>query len=130
MPVEHLSEVITPQPRTVVPLAAPAVNGLINLRGQILTELDMRKILELPPANEPDNYRTIILETGEDELFGLTVDAVGEVIAMEPESFEHTPDSLDACWKRICHGVLKQERGVIVMLDVNKVIAMSMPEDD
>lgn len=128
LPVESLSEVVTPQQRTELPMAPPAVNGLINLRGQILTELDMRRILQLPPLQDADGYRTIIIETGGDEMFGLTVDAVGEVIAMEPESFESTPDSLAACWKQVCHGVLKQKARVLILLDVEKLIAMSMPE--
>lgn len=130
LPVEQLSEVVAPQQRTRMPLAPEAVNGLINLRGRILTELDMRKILRLPPLEGEQGYRTIIVETDSGNMFGLTVDAVGEVVAMEPESFEHTPDSLDDCWKQVCRGVLKQKDRVLVLIDVEKVLAMSMPETE
>ena len=126
--VEELSEVVTPQRRTEMPLSPKSVNGLINLRGKILTELDIRKILELPPREDETLYRTIILEGLDGEGFGLTVDAVGEVINMQVENYESTPDSLNDCWKSVCHGVLKQDKGILIMLDVAKLIAKSMPE--
>ena len=125
--VEELSEVVTPQIRTVIPLAPPSVNGLINLRGKILTELDMRKILALPPREDESVYRTVILEGEDSEGFGLTVDSVGEVINMKADAFERTPESLDIRWRSVCHGVLKQEKGILVMLDVEKLIAKSVP---
>ncbi|MFQ5518375.1 MAG: chemotaxis protein CheW [Mariprofundus sp.] len=129
LPVEELSEVVTPQTRTVIPLAPNAVNGLINLRGKILTELDIRRILDLKARENETEYRTIILEGEEGEGFGLTVDAVGEVIDLKADRFERTPDSLEARWKSICHGVLKQEKGILVMLDIEKLVAKSMPSD-
>ncbi len=130
LPVEQLSEVVTPQVRTTIPLSPHAVNGLINLRGKILTELDLRKILHSEPDQDTDNYRTIIIENDTAEDFGLTVDAVGEVINMDAEAFERTPESLDTNWKQLCHGVLKQEKRILILLDINKVIQMSMPEVD
>ena len=127
LPVDQLSEVVTPQVRTKIPLSTSSVNGLINLRGKILTELDMLKILNLPAREDENSCRTIILEGDEGESFGLTVDRVGEVIDVEPEAFERTPDSLEAKWKSVCHGVLKQNDRILVMLDVEKVITLSLP---
>lgn len=126
VPVDQLSEVVTPQLRTKVPLSTPSVNGLINLRGKILTELDMLKILNLPDREDESRYRTIIIEGDEGENFGLTVDSVGEVIDIEPDAFERTPDSLDPKWKSVCHGVLKQDKRILVMLDIEKVITLSL----
>jgi len=125
--VEYLSEVVTPHLRTQVPLAPNTVNGLINLRGKILTELDMREVLKLPVRENASVYRTIIIDSGDGEGFGLTVDGVGEVIAMSAEQFERTPDSLEDCWKSICHGVLKQDKRILIMLDVEKLIELSLP---
>jgi len=130
VPVEALSEVVTPQARTLVPLAPNAVNGLINLRGRIMSELDMRKILELPSQAEGSPYRTIILEDPDGESFGLTVDRVGEVITMDSEHFERAPDSLEERWKGVCHGVLKQKKRMLVILDVERVIARSLPGNE
>ncbi|GAV20532.1 purine-binding chemotaxis protein CheW [Mariprofundus micogutta] len=127
LPVEQLSEVVTAQMKTVIPLAPEAVNGLINLRGKILTELDMRKILHIDPDQNQNDYRTIIIESDGIENFGLTVDAVGEVIDMDTDAFERTPESLGTNWKKICHGVLKQEKRILILLDVEKIIQMSMP---
>jgi len=127
LPVDQLSEVVVPQVRTKVPLSTASVNGLINLRGKILTELDMLRILDLPAREDESRYRTIIVESDEGENFGLTVDSVGEVIDIQAGAYEPTPDTLDARWKSVCHGVLKQAKRILVMLDVEKVIAMSMP---
>jgi len=127
LPVDQLSEVVVPQVRTKVPLSIASVNGLINLRGKILTELDMLKVLNLPDREDESRYRTIILESDEGESFGLTVDSVGEVIDIEADAFEPTPDSLDAKWKSVCHGVLKQDKRILVMLDVEKLITKSLP---
>ncbi|WP_201265552.1 chemotaxis protein CheW [Mariprofundus sp. EBB-1] len=128
LPVQQLSEVVTPQMKTVIPLAPDAVNGLINLRGRILTELDLRKILHIDIDAEQTNYRTIIIETDAVENFGLTVDAVGEVIEMDAGAFERTPESLEENWKCVCRGVLKEHKRILILLDIKKVIDMSMPE--
>ena len=128
--VDQLSEVVTPQRRTQMPLAPSSVNGLINLRGKILTELDMRTTLSLKPRDPEDrNFRTIILETEEEgDNYGLTVDSVGEVIDMDSDAFEKTPDSLSEHWRRISYGVLKQDKRIVVLVDVEKVLALSLSE--
>ena len=128
--VDQLSEVVTPQRRTPMPLASVSVNGLINLRGKILTELDMRTTLNLKPRDTADqDFRTIILETEEEgDNYGLTVDSVGEVIDMDAEAFEKTPDSLSEHWRRISHGVLKQDKRILVLVDVEKVLTLSRSE--
>jgi len=126
--VNELSEVITPQKRMALPLSPGCVNGLINLRGRIITELDLRTIIGLPDRKEEDPYRIIVLEPDGNESFGLVVDGVGEVIDLDAENFEATPDSFSEAWKQVSHGVLKQDGRVVVLIDVEKVLQLSLKE--
>jgi len=129
LPVSSLSEVVTPQLRTPMPLSPHAVNGLINLRGRILTEIDVRRTLGMAPFDgDTRSCRVIILDEVEKEGFGLAVDRVGEVIDMAADDFERTPDSLDRKWRQVSYGVLKQQGRIVVLLDVGKLLALSMPE--
>jgi len=129
MMVEEVREVVTPQPRTPMPLAPEAVTGLINLRGRVVTELDVRRVIGLPPREDEGSYRIAIVETdlgehGED--FGLIVDEVGAVIELDAERFEPTPKTLPEVWRRVGRGVLKRERDVVVLVDVARLVGRTL----
>jgi len=125
--VKQVREVVTPQPRTEMPLAPDAVMGLINLRGRVITQLDVRKVVGLP-ARESDNFRVAIVETLSGEDFGLVMDEVGEVIELDPDMYEQTPKTLDRVWQDVSDGVLKQDERVLVLVDVERFIAMTIPQ--
>ncbi len=127
--VSDCHEVVHPQSRTIMPMSLPAVNGLINLRGRILTELDLRKALGFAPREEGAVYRILITES-EKEVFGVAVDSVGEVIELQADEYERTPDSLDARWKSVSQGVLKQNKRTLVMLDLHRLIDLTLPRDE
>ncbi len=131
MMVEEVREVVAPQPRTPMPLAPAAVTGLINLRGRVVTELDVRRIVGLPPGPEEEGYRVAIVETdigdgGED--FGLVIDEVGAVIELDPDRYEPVPKTLPPVWRETSHGVLKRERDVVVLVDVRRLVARTLAE--
>jgi len=125
----HVREVVTPQPSTDMPLAPDAVMGLINLRGRVITQLDVRKVVGLP-VRETENYRVAIVETMTGEDFGLVIDEVGEVIDLEPDKYEKTPKTLDRVWRDVSEGVLKQDDRVVVLVNVERFIAMTIPQTD
>ncbi len=132
MMVEEVREVVAPQQRTPMPLAPPAVTGLINLRGRVVTELDVRRIVGLPPREREDDYRVAIVETdigdagGED--FGLVIDEVGAVIELDPERYESVPKTLPPVWRETSHGVLKRDRDVVVLVDVRRLVARTLAD--
>ncbi len=99
---------------TRVPLAPPAVAGLINLRGQVVTAVDMRRRLELRPRPEGQQPMNVVLRR-EDVLVSLLVDQVGEVIALDDSTFEPVPDTLRGIHKLPCR--------LLLLLDLSKVIA-------
>jgi len=125
--VRQVREVVTPQPSTEMPLAPDAVMGLINLRGRVITQLDVRKVIGLQ-EREADDYRVAIVETVTGEDFGLVMDEVGEVIDLDPDKYEKTPKTLDRVWQEVSEGVLKQDERVVVLVNVERFIAMTIPQ--
>jgi len=125
--VRQVREVVTPQACTDMPLAPDAVMGLINLRGRVITQLDVRKVIGLP-NRDTDDYRVAIVETISGEDFGLVMDEVGEVIDLDPDMYEKTPKTLDRVWQDVSEGVLKQDERVVVLVNVERFIAMTIPQ--
>ncbi|MFA6236036.1 MAG: chemotaxis protein CheW [Bacteriovorax sp.] len=115
--VLKVQEVLPPQPLTHVPLAVKSVAGLLNLRGQIVTVVDLRERLELPVREEKDQFINIIVRS-EGELFSLLVDSVGDVISVARNMFAAPPSTLDACWRQCCEGVYQLNKGLLVIVDV------------
>ncbi|MDX8395671.1 MAG: chemotaxis protein CheW [Mariprofundaceae bacterium] len=133
--VQQVREVVTQQKRTVMPLSPNAVVGLINLRGKVITELDVRTVVGLPKRDEDASFHMAIVETSTNEDFGLIVDDVGEVTELDSNEFEPTPHSLDTVWRQVSDGVLKQKDRVLVVVNVDRFIALTVPnatktEDD
>jgi len=125
--ISHVVEVVPPQPRTTMPLAPPAVLGLINLRGKVITELDVRLIAGLSPREDNSPYHVVIIQSESKEDVGLVVDAVGEVAEADYEQYEKTPDSLPSIWRQVSDGILKQDKHVLVIVDVERLLALSLP---
>jgi len=128
LPVDQVIEVVPPQPRTEIPLAPPSVLGLINLRGKVITELDARHIAGLPPREHDAGSHIVIIESLSGELFGLAVDEVGIVAEADYNQYENTPDSLAPEWRRMAEGVIKRKQDVMLIVNVEKMLAMSLPE--
>jgi len=125
--VQQVREVVHQQKRTVMPMAPDAVAGLINLRGKVISELDIRRVVGLNPRAQDEPFHVAIVETSSGEDFGLIVDDVGEVVMMNEDLFEATPRSLDSIWRQVSDGVLKQEERVLVLVNVDRFIALTIP---
>ncbi|HEY4253618.1 MAG TPA: chemotaxis protein CheW [Roseomonas sp.] len=121
--VLSVRDVLGPQALTRIPLAPPEVAGSLNLRGRIVTAIDLRRRLGLPPAAEGLRPMSIVVEQA-GELYSLLADQVGEVIPMPVESILPNPPTLDAHWQALSRGVHRQDDGLIVMLDVERVLAL------
>ncbi len=120
--VEKVQEVLRHQDMTRVPLAPPVVRGLINLRGQIVMALDLRRGLELreaPPDARPMN---VVIRTN-DGAVSLLVDEIGDVVEAGTESFEEPPDTLQPGARAMFLGVHKLNDRLMHVLDCEKVVA-------
>ena len=123
VPVLAVQEVLVAQRVARVPLAPREITGLLNLRGQIVTAINLHRRMELgtDPEGDPMN---VVVRDGE-ELFALVVDEVGDVVPVPGQAFESVPATLDTCWKGACVGVVQRERDLLAVLDPHRVLTDS-----
>ena len=121
LPIFRVQDVFVPDRLTRVPLAPPEVAGILNLRGRVVTAIDMRSRLDLGlrPAGAP--VMAIGIET-KGESYGLLVDAVGEVMALRNSACEPKPANLDPRLSRVAAGIYRLEHQLMVVLDVDRVL--------
>lgn len=126
--VRFVQEVLRLQEMTPVPLAPDVVSGLINLRGHIVTALDLRKRLALaarPATLEPVN---VVVRHG-DSTVSLLVDDIGDVVTVEPSTFEATPATLDARIKAVVRGVYKLKGELLLLMDPGLTLQLDRNQD-
>lgn len=121
LPLERVRDVFVPRGLSEVPLAPPEVAGVLNLRGRIVTAIDLRRRLGLPPRSEGSPAIAIGMEE-RGELYGLIVDRAGDVLHLERSTHEANPVNLDGRWARVCAGVHRLDHRLMVVLDVEKVL--------
>jgi purine-binding chemotaxis protein CheW len=120
IPVLEVQEVVKPQVKTSVPLAPEYIDGLINLRGQVVTAINMRRLLKIEDDYNEEDYMNIIVKHS-DGLYSLVVDEVLDVMEVEMDRFSETPPTLEANIKNYIHGVFKLEDKLLILLNLNKV---------
>jgi purine-binding chemotaxis protein CheW len=116
--VPVIQEVLRPQTMTRVPLAPSMVHGLINLRGQIITAIDLRERLGLPPAPADVEGMNVVTRLP-DETVSFLVDDVGEVLDLPGEQFEEVPPTLTGTLRDVTAGVYKLKDRFLLLLNVN-----------
>lgn len=121
--VQLVQEVIRYQEMTRVPLAAPEVGGLINLRGQIVTAIDMRRRLNLPARPEGKLPMNVVVRT-DDAAVSLLVDEIGDVLQLESDTFEQPPETLTGVTRDLVNGVHKLKDRLLLTLDTVRAVAV------
>ena len=106
---------------TPVPLAPPEIRGLVNLRGQIVTVIDLRTLLDIDSAGALCPRLFGVIVRGGDDHLGLLVDGIGEVITADESSFEAPPETLTGHVRDRIRGVYKLEGKLLLMLDVKTI---------
>jgi len=117
----EVQDVFMPSAITTVPLAGADVAGVLNLRGRIVTAIDMRKRLGLPPLDRSSSTMAVGIEH-KGESYGLIIDKVGEVLRLAADSFEPNPANLDSRWAAVSAGVHRLDGSLMVVIDVDKVL--------
>jgi purine-binding chemotaxis protein CheW len=120
--VHEIREVFAPQDITRVPRTPGDIAGLLNLRGRIVTAVEARFKLGLPPREDGAPVMALGLEQGS-ELFGVLVDEVGEVMRLKPGTLEPSPAHLDPKWRALLKGVHRLDNRLLAVLDVRALIA-------
>ncbi|GAB4238044.1 MAG: chemotaxis protein CheW [Methyloligellaceae bacterium] len=121
LPILEVQDVFMPEAITAVPLSTKDIAGVLNLRGRIVTAIDMRKRLGLPPRENGTQQMAVGIGY-KGESYGLIIDQVGEVLRLSPETFEPNPANLDPRWTSISAGVHRLEGRLMVVFDVRKVL--------
>ncbi len=119
--VAHVREVLREQLTTPVPLAHRDVAGLINLRGEIVTAIDLRRRLDLP-ASGGDHPMNVVLAT-DTEAVSLVVDAIGDVVTVCDDDFEPPPDTVSPTTRQLILGAYKLDGGLLLLLDTDRALA-------
>lgn len=117
IPVFLVRDILKGQKVTPVPLSAPEIAGSANLRGRIVTVIDVRARLGLPKLEKGTAQMNVVVEYG-DELYSLQVDKVGDVLSLPLNRFEKSPPNLAVQWQEIATGVYRLEKELLVVIDI------------
>ena len=122
--VLQVQEVIRYQTMTRVPLAPSVVNGLINLRGQIVTAIDLRSALDLNKRPEGSLPMNVVVRT-DDGIVSLLVDEIGDVLNVEQSAFERPPETLNGIARELISGVYKLKDRLLLILDTARAVTVN-----
>lgn len=126
--VQSVQEVIRYQEMTDVPLAPDSVVGLINLRGQIVIAIDMRRRLGLPSRQDGDLPMNVVVH-GEDGALSLLVDQIGDVQEIDIENLESPPETLQGNSRQMIRGAYKMKGRLLLILDTELAMNINATDD-
>lgn len=123
IPVLAVHDVLNAQNITRIPLSPPWVAGVLNLRGRIVTAIDLRERMGLPKReDEKKSTAMSVVVEHKGEPYSLLIDSVGEVLSLEMSEFERNPVTLDQRWREISMGIFRLESELLVVLDVDRLL--------
>jgi purine-binding chemotaxis protein CheW len=121
IPIARVHDVFEAERITRVPLAPSEISGVLNLRGRVVTALDMRKRLGLPPSENAKKQMAIGIDYG-GEAYGLLVDSMGEVLKLSSDALDPVPINLSKNWAAISAGIYRLEDRLMIVLDVDNIL--------
>lgn len=125
IPVLLVQEVLLAQRIALVPRTPAEVAGFLNLRGQIVTAVELRTRLGLPARAAGEAPMNVVVRH-EGELFSLLVDEVGDVLSVDGAAVEPPPPTLDPTWRQACAGIVRRERGLLVVVHVHALLRLDL----
>jgi purine-binding chemotaxis protein CheW len=126
IPVLLVHDVLKPLNITRVPLSPKWVAGVLNLRGKIVTAIDLRNRLGLPPRATDGGPGMSVVVEHKGEPYSLLIDSVGEVLSLDETSFERNPVTLDQTWRDVSDGIYRLKDELMVVLDVKRLLDLQM----
>lgn len=121
VPVLLVRDILGVQSLTRIPLASPEIAGVLNLRGRVITAIDMRRRLGLPPCDPGMRTMSVVVERA-GELYSLIVDSVGEVASLSREIFKETPATVNPRWRGFCNGIYCLRGELLIALDIENLL--------
>lgn len=123
IPVSHVRDVLRSQKITPIPLSSQEIAGSLNLRGRIVTVIDVRKRLRLATQQAGEKNMFVVVEHKGD-LYSLMVDSVGEVLTVPAGSIERAPAHLSGAWKEVASGIHKLSGELLVIMDIHTLLTL------
>lgn len=120
VPVLEVQEVVKPQSITIVPKAPEYIDGLINLRGQVVTSMNLRKLFHIE-GEMPEDFMNVIVRNG-DSLYSLVVDEILDVMEVKKDTYAQTPETLDKSVRKYIDGVYKLKDKLIILVSLEKLL--------
>jgi purine-binding chemotaxis protein CheW len=124
VPVDDVQEVVRQQDMSVVPLARSEIRGLINLRGQIVTAIDMRRRLRLPAPTGEVRLMNVLIKTP-DGAVSLLVDQIEDVLEVPVDAIEQPPDTLQGEVRNLITGACKLKDRLLLLVNTARAIELS-----
>ncbi|HUL88520.1 MAG TPA: chemotaxis protein CheW [Pseudolabrys sp.] len=125
LPILRVQDVFAPERLTKVPLAPAEIAGVLNLRGRIVTLIDMRRRLGLGQREDNNPAMAVGVES-RGESYGLLIDSVGEVLKLDDMACEPNPTNLDPRLARVSTGIYRLEGQLLMVLDVDRVLDIAV----
>ena len=123
VPVLVVRDVLGTQTITPIPLAPAEIEGAMNLRGRIVTAVDLRRRLGLPPRPDGAQPMSVVVEHG-GELYSMLADAVGDVVPLSAADRAPNPPTLDPVWRDVSRGVHRRDGQLLILMDVERLLAI------
>ena len=121
LPIVRVQDVFIPERLTRVPLAPPEIAGVLNLRGRIVTLIDLRRRFGLGQREDGNSSMAIGVES-RGESYGLLIDGVGEVLKLDDAAREPNPINLDQRLARVSAGIYRLDGQLLIVVDVDRVL--------
>ncbi|HLZ40515.1 MAG TPA: chemotaxis protein CheW [Candidatus Sulfotelmatobacter sp.] len=125
-PADNVQEVIQFQPITRVPLARPVIAGLMNVRGQIVSVLDLRRRLGMPERSYCSLPVNVVVHA-RDSVVSLLVDEIGDVIELPEDTFESPPATLHGPIRDVLRRIYKLPGRLLLVLDIDRLLNLENP---
>lgn len=122
--VLQVNDVLRSQKVTRTPRSSPSIAGIMNLRGRIVTAVDVRCCLKQPERSANETSMSVVVDQG-GELFSLIIDSVGDVLTLGEGTYEETPVTLAPAWRSVATGIHKLQGKILVVLDIKRLLELA-----
>lgn len=118
--IKHIQDILCPLELTKIPLAEPHIEGVSNLRGRIVTAINLKKLILKEEENVAKYMNIVIDDNG--ELYSLLVERVDEVVSIDKSLMEEMPMTINPAWRDVAYGVYQMKDRIMILLDDKKII--------
>ncbi len=129
LPIDRVQDVFMPENFTFVPLAHQKIAGVLNLRGRILTAIDLSKVFDVGAVNDTNSERPAVNVIYGNESYVFLIDIIGEVVTLNNDQLEANPVNLNSEWAKTCVGTYRLENELLVILDIDVLIDELLSKD-